>query len=456
MSASLPCSAIVAELDKYIVGQAAAKRAVALALRNRWRRAQVPEPLRHEITPKNILMIGPTGVGKTEIARRLAKLVQAPFVKVEATKFTEVGYVGKDVDTIIRDLVEVAIKEERERAIAAVREEAQRNAIERILDLLLPLPRSTNAPSGLAALFGEPETEQPNREENATRAKFRAKLLSGALDDKEIELEVRDSMLAAHVMGPPGMEELTEQLQGLFNAIGGKKRRRKMTIAQAKQVLTEEEAAKLLDEEAIKRRAITNAEQNGIVFLDEIDKVASRDERGGPDVSRQGVQRDLLPLVEGTSVTTKYGMVRTDHILFIASGAFHLSKPSDLIPELQGRFPIRVELDSLSVDDFVHILTRTEANLVMQYQALLATEGVALTFTDAAIRRMAEIAWQVNERVENIGARRLYTVVEKLLEEIAFAAGSPEAPTEVVIDVDLVEARLANLAGRDDLARYVL
>ncbi len=456
MSAPLTCSAIVAELDKYIVGQAAAKRAVALALRNRWRRAQVPEPLRQEITPKNILMIGPTGVGKTEIARRLAKLVQAPFIKVEATKFTEVGYVGKDVDTIIRDLVEVAIKEERERAIAAVRERAEANAIERILDLLLPPPRSATTAGGLASLFDEAHAEPPSREENATRAKFRTKIISGALDDKEIELEVRDPVLAAHVMGPPGMEELTEQLQGLFNALGGKRRRRKMTIAQAKQVLTEEEAAKLLDDEEIKRRAIANAEQNGIVFLDEIDKVASRDERGGPDVSRQGVQRDLLPLVEGTSVTTKYGVVRTDHILFIASGAFHLSKPSDLIPELQGRFPIRVELDSLSVDDFVHILTHTEANLVMQYQALMATEGVTLTFTDAAIRRLAEIAWQINERVENIGARRLYTVVEKLLEEIAFAAGSPEAPSEVVIDVDLVEARLANLAGRDDLARYVL
>ncbi|HNQ49691.1 MAG TPA: ATP-dependent protease ATPase subunit HslU [Hydrogenophilus thermoluteolus] len=455
----LTCRAIVAELDKYIVGQHAAKRAVALALRSRWRRARVPEPLRHEITPKNILMIGPTGVGKTEIARRLARLVQAPFVKIEATKFTEVGYVGKDVDTIIRDLVEVAVKEERERAIAAVREKAQAAAIERILDILLPPPRKEPEPTGLAALFANAADETavpPPREESATRAKFREKLLQGALDDKEIEVEVREAALAAHVMGPPGMEEITEQLQGLFQAIGGKKKRRKMTIAQAKAALTEEEAAKLLDEEEIKRRAIANAEQNGIVFLDEIDKVAGSDGGRGPDVSRQGVQRDLLPLVEGTSVTTKYGTVRTDHILFIASGAFHLSKPSDLIPELQGRFPIRVELDPLTVDDFVHILTRTEANLITQYQALLATEGVTLTFTDAAVRRLAEIAWQVNERVENIGARRLYTVMEKLLEEIAFLAGTPECPNAVTIDAPDVDQRMSDLAQSEDLARYVL
>ncbi|HCO77071.1 MAG TPA: HslU--HslV peptidase ATPase subunit, partial [Rhodocyclaceae bacterium] len=342
---------------------------------------------------------------------------------------------------------------------AAVREKAQAGAIERILDILLPPPRKEPEPTGLAALFANAADETavpPPREESATRAKFREKLLQGALDDKEIEVEVREAALAAHVMGPPGMEEITEQLQGLFQAIGGKKKRRKMTIAQAKAVLTEEEAAKLLDEEEIKRRAIANAEQNGIVFLDEIDKVAGSDGGRGPDVSRQGVQRDLLPLVEGTSVTTKYGTVRTDHILFIASGAFHLSKPSDLIPELQGRFPIRVELDPLTVDDFVHILTRTEANLITQYQALLATEGVTLTFTDAAVRRLAEIAWQVNERVENIGARRLYTVMEKLLEEIAFLAGTPECPNAVTIDAPDVDQRLSDLAQSEDLARYVL
>jgi len=454
---NLTCQAIVAELDKYIVGQRAAKRAVALALRSRWRRARVPEPLRHEITPKNILMIGPTGVGKTEIARRLARLVQAPFVKVEATKFTEVGYVGKDVDTIIRDLVEVAIQEERERALAAVREKGRTAAIERILDTLLPPPRSDTPATGLAALFAsETPPPEPRGEESATRRKFRDKLLRGELDDKEIEIEVREPTLSAHVMGPPGMEELTEQLQGLFQAIGGKKKRRKMTVAEALAALTEEEAAKLLDDEEVKRRAIANAEQNGIVFLDEIDKIAGRDDGRGPDVSRQGVQRDLLPLVEGTSVTTKYGTVRTDHILFIASGAFHLSKPSDLIPELQGRFPIRVELEPLSVDDFVAILTRTEANLITQYQALLATEGVTLRVTDTAVRRIAEIAWQVNERVENIGARRLYTVMEKLVEEVAFTAGTPECPAEVVIDAPEVDERLNDLARSDDLARYVL
>ncbi len=435
---------IVSELDKHIVGQARAKRAVAIALRNRWRRAQVAEPLRSEITPKNILMIGPTGVGKTEIARRLARLANAPFVKVEATKFTEVGYVGRDVDTIIRDLVETAIKDAREAAMRTVRNRALDAAEDRVLDALLPPAR----PVG----FGEPTSA----DDSATRQKFRKKLREGELDDKEIEVEVSAAPGGMEIFAPPGMEELTQQIQGMFKNIGGGRRSsRKMKIRDAMKVLTDEEAAKLINDEEVKTEAVRNVEQNGIVFLDEIDKIASRSEMHGADVSRQGVQRDLLPLVEGTTVSTKYGMIKTDHILFIASGAFHLSKPSDLIPELQGRFPIRVELDSLSVDDFERILTQTDACLTRQYEALLGTEAVKLEFAPDGIRRMAEIAYQVNEKTENIGARRLYTVMEKLLEEVSFAAGRPEAEA-VRIDAAYVDARLGELAKSEDLARYVL
>ncbi|MCX7946494.1 MAG: ATP-dependent protease ATPase subunit HslU [Hydrogenophilus sp.] len=467
----LTCRAIVAELDKHIVGQTAAKRAVALALRNRWRRQQVPEPLRHEITPKNILMIGPTGVGKTEIARRLARLIDAPFIKVEATKFTEVGYVGKDVDTIIRDLVDIAIKEERERAMASARGKAQEAAEERLLDLLLP-PSPSAPPIGKEQnvenfLFDlEQKVTQLERriglerelspEERATREKLRQKLRAGLFDDRDVELEIQEGAISAHVMSPPGLEEVAEQIQSLFQTLGKRRKRRRMKVAMARKVLLEEEAAKLIDEEEIRRRAILNTEQNGIVFIDEIDKVVGRDNTHGPDVSRQGVQRDLLPLVEGTTVTTKHGPVRTDHILFIASGAFHLSKPSDLIPEFQGRFPVRVELQPLTVDDFVRILSSTEANLISQYQALLAADGLTLTFTDAAVRRIAEIAWHVNERIENIGARRLYTVMERLLEEVAFDAGTPGSPTQVTIDVADVDERLSELAASENLARYVL
>ncbi|MBL8446556.1 MAG: ATP-dependent protease ATPase subunit HslU [Zoogloeaceae bacterium] len=436
---------IVSELDKHIVGQARAKRAVAIALRNRWRRAQVAEPLKSEITPKNILMIGPTGVGKTEIARRLARLANAPFIKIEATKFTEVGYVGRDVDTIIRDLVEIAIKEGRESAMKRVRDRALDAAEDRVLDILLPPAR----PVGFSA-EAEPAAD------NATRQKFRKRLREGELDDKEIELEVAAPGMSAEIFAPPGMEELTQQIQGMFqNLGGGKKKLRKLKIKEALKVLADEEAARLVNDEEVKFAAVQAVEQHGIVFLDEIDKIAARSNTQGADVSRQGVQRDLLPLVEGTTVSTKYGMIRTDHILFIASGAFHLSKPSDLIPELQGRFPIRVELDSLSVDDFQRILTQTDACLTRQYQALLETEGVTLSFTDTGIQRLAEIAFQVNEKTENIGARRLYTVMEKLLEEVSFEAGKTGL-TSVTVDGPYVDARLETLSQREDLARYVL
>jgi ATP-dependent HslUV protease ATP-binding subunit HslU len=434
---------IVHELDKHIIGQAAAKRAVAIALRNRWRRQRVDEPLRQEITPKNILMIGPTGVGKTEIARRLAKLAEAPFIKVEATKFTEVGYVGRDVDTIIRDLVEISIKQTREQETRKVRHKAEDAAEERILDALLPAARDTG--------FGQAEER-----DSVTRQKFRKKLREGELDDRELELEVSVTPPQMEILAPPGMEDLTSQIQGMFqNLTGSRKRMRKLRIRDAMKMLTEEEAAKLVNDDDLKARALAIVEQNGIVFLDEIDKITARGEAHGADVSRQGVQRDLLPLVEGTTVTTKYGMVRTDHVLFIASGAFHLSKPSDLIPELQGRFPIRVELDSLSVTDFEQILTNTDACLTKQYQALLATESVQLDFTAEGIRRLAEIAFQVNERTENIGARRLYTVMEKLLEELSFDASKLEGKS-LAIDAAYVDDRLKDLAQSEDLARYVL
>jgi len=430
---------IVSELDRHIVGQGDAKRAVAIALRNRWRRQQVDEKLRGEITPKNILMIGPTGVGKTEIARRLARLADAPFIKVEATKFTEVGYVGKDVDSIVRDLAEMAVKQTREAEMRKVRTRAEDGAEDRILDVLVPPPRIGDA-SG----------------EGTARQAFRKKLREGQLDDKDVEIELAEPRAQLEIMGPAGMEEMTEQLRGMFSQFGGARRKtRKLKIAEAMKLLIEEEAAKLVNEDEIRTAAIQNAEQNGIVFIDEIDKVASRSEVGGADVSRQGVQRDLLPLVEGTTVSTKYGPVKTDHILFIASGAFHLSKPSDLIPELQGRLPIRVELRSLSVQDFEAILTQTHASLVKQYQALLATEGVAIEFKPEAITRLANIAYEVNERTENIGARRLATVMERLLDDVSFDATRLGGQT-VTIDAPYVDARLKELSTDDDLSRYIL
>ncbi len=435
---------IVQELDKHIIGQAAAKRAVAIALRNRWRRGQVDDvDLRNEITPKNILMIGPTGVGKTEIARRLAKLANAPFVKVEATKFTEVGYVGRDVESIIRDLVDVAIKLTREQAKVEVRFRAEEAAEERILDILLPPPRGG---------FGH----EPEERSSTTRQLFRKKLREGQLDDKEIEIEVAATAPNVELMGPPGMEDMTSQLQGLFQNMGtGKMQRRKLPVKDALKLLIEEEAAALVNEEEIKSKALHNAEQNGIVFIDEIDKIAKRAEFSGADVSREGVQRDLLPLVEGCTVTTKHGVIKTDHILFIASGAFHLVKPSDLVPELQGRLPIRVELDALKVEDFVRILTEPDASLTQQYSALLATEGVSISFAADGIARLAEVAWQVNERTENIGARRLHTVVERLLEPLSYEA-SDKPGTELVIDADYVNAQLGKLVENDDLSRYIL
>jgi ATP-dependent HslUV protease ATP-binding subunit HslU len=444
---------IVSELDKHIIGQERAKRAVAIALRNRWRRQQVDESLRHEITPKNILMIGPTGVGKTEIARRLARLANAPFIKVEATRFTEVGYVGKDVDSIVRDLAEIGVKLMREAEMKRVDARALDAAEERVLDALLPPPRGGGFGFGSA----EPGAAAAAPADSATRQKLRKKLREGELDDKEIELELAMPMPELPMMGAggAGMEELTQQLQGFFQGLGGRRRTRKLKIREARGLLREEEAAKLVNDEEVKLRAITNVEQNGIVFLDEIDKIASRSEVGGADVSRQGVQRDLLPLVEGTTVNTRYGMVKTDHVLFIASGAFHLAKPSDLIPELQGRFPIRVELESLTPADFERILVETDASLVKQYQALMATEGVSVAFLPDGVTRLAEVAFAVNETTENIGARRLHTVMEKLLEEVSFHATQYAGQT-VRVDAAFVDGRLGSISRDEDLARYVL
>ena len=434
---------IAQELDKHIIGQQSAKRAVAIALRNRWRRMQVEEPLRNEITPKNILMIGPTGVGKTEIARRLAHLANAPFVKVEATKFTEVGYVGREVDSIIRDLVDISVKTTREKEMEKVHHIAEEAVEERILDALLPPARNQ---------YGEPEVQ-----DSGTRQKFREKLRAGELDDKEIEIEISVSPVGVEIMAPPGMEEMTSQLQGMFKNMGSdRKKTNKLKISSARKILLDEEASKLIKDDEIKARAVENAEQNGIVFIDEIDKVAKRADTGGnADVSREGVQRDLLPLVEGCTVTTKYGMVKTDHILFIASGAFHTCKPSDLIPELQGRLPIRVELNALNEEDLRRILTEPDAALTIQHKALMNTEGVKMEFSEDGIKRIAEIAYRVNERSENIGARRLHTVMERLLEEISYEAPD-KSGTSITIDAAYVDNSLGELAEDEDLSRYIL
>lgn len=437
---------IVQELDKHIVGQTDAKRAVAIALRNRWRRQQLNKELRNEITPKNILMIGPTGVGKTEISRRLAKLAKAPFIKVEATKFTEVGYVGRDVESIIRDLADVAIKLRRENEINKVKNRAEDAAEDRILDTLLPAPKN----------FGFEDGKDPIEKNDDTRAKLRKRLREGDLDEREIEIEISSSTVGVEIMAPPGMEEMTSQLQDMFqNMSGNKKIKRKHKIKDALKLLQEEEAAKMINEDDIKHNAINDVEQNGIVFLDELDKVAKRSDYGGPDVSREGVQRDLLPLIEGSTVTTKYGMIKTDHILFIASGAFHLAKPSDLIPELQGRLPIRVELTALNVKDFIRILTEPDSSLIEQYTALMKTEGVDLSFTKDGLARIAEIAWQVNEKTENIGARRLHTILERLLENLSYEA-SDKSGSSIQVDASYVDKQLASLAQNEDLSRYIL
>lgn len=431
---------IVHELDKHIIGQQGAKRAVAIALRNRWRRMQLEEDMRAEISPKNILMIGPTGVGKTEIARRLAKLANAPFIKVEATKFTEVGYVGRDVESIVRDLVDIAIKNSRESAMKAVEFSALEAAEERILDVLLPAAR---------------DIEDEDKETN-TRQIFRKKLREGELDEREIEIDVNSAPVGVEIMAPPGMEDMANQLQGMFSNMGsGKRKQKKLTVKKAMKVIKDEEAAKLINEDELKANAVTEVEQTGIVFIDEIDKVAKRQEVSGGDVSREGVQRDLLPLIEGSTVSTKYGMIKTDHILFIASGAFHLSKPSDLIPELQGRLPIRVELEALTPEDFEKILTEPNASLTEQYQALIKTEGVDVSFSQDGIKKLAELAWQVNEKTENIGARRLHTLLERLLEEVSFSAGD-NGETQVNINESYVTEHLDSLAGDEDLSRFIL